>query len=313
VLGTDLALVVETAFPRLIVPRSQAAGFARVPAPGICRKAQHVTSLGIVRCSCGPGAEEPQERCHPSDLRDNCLSREKYDPPVDWPRSSEELVAEQRRLAEADAGCWTPPAGRWAIGGCFVCSGRGKEGAGAHGDPEWAGAALVEPDGRVVTAVVAGQAGAPYEAGLLALREGAVLEAAVRGLPQAPAVLLVDATGRDHPRRAGLALHLGAMLGLPTVGVTHRPLLADGEWPAARRGERSPLRLAGELVGYWLVTREGARPLAVHAAWRTDPEIAVRVVLAASDGPARTPEPLRQARRVARLARAVAEGRVSPV
>ena len=230
-----------------------------------------------------------------------------------WPRDARELVAEQGRLAEVDAGLWAPPPGPWAAGGCFVCSGRGKEGAGERGDPEWAAAALVEPDGRVVTAVVAGQAGAPYEAGLLALREGPLLEAAVRALPRAPAVLLVDATGRDHPRRAGLALHLGARLGVPTVGVTHRPLLAEGQWPAARRGERSPLRLEGELVGYWVVTRDGARPLAVHAAWRTDPQVAARAVLAAGDGWARTPQPLRHARRVARLARALAEGRVSPV
>jgi deoxyribonuclease V len=53
--------------------------------------------------------------------------------------------------------------------------------------------------------VVSGEAGAPYLPGLLALREGALLEAAVRALPRPPEVLLVDATGRDHPRRAGLA------------------------------------------------------------------------------------------------------------
>ena len=50
----------------------------------------------------------------------------------------------------------------------------------------------------------------------------------MRALPVAPEVLLVNATGRDHPRRAGLAFHLGAVLGLPTVGVTTRPLVAQG-------------------------------------------------------------------------------------
>ena len=148
-----------------------------------------------------------------------------------------------------------------------------------------------------------GRAGAPYEPGLLALREGALLEAAVRALPARPKVLLVDATGRDHPRRAGLALQLGAVLELPTVGVTHRPLAAEGEWPADERGARSPLLLGGELVGYWLRTRAGTRSLAVHAAWRTDPDTAATVVLSASR--ARTPEPLRRARRRAREARAL--------
>jgi len=53
---------------------------------------------------------------------------------------------------------------------------------------------------------------------MLALREGLLLEQAMGALPIAPEVLVVNATGRDHPRRAGLALHLGAVLGLPTVG-----------------------------------------------------------------------------------------------
>jgi deoxyribonuclease V len=63
-----------------------------------------------------------------------------------------------------------------------------------------------------------GPAGGPDLSALLAPREGPLLEQAVRALPVAPEVLVVNATGRDHPRRAGLALQLGAVLGLPTVG-----------------------------------------------------------------------------------------------
>src|SRR2546430_13238652 len=121
--------------------------------------------------------------------------------------------------------------------------------------------------------------------------------------PSSRTVLLVDAPGRDHPRGAGLALHLGAVVDLPTVGVTHRPLVARGEWPPDAPGARSPLVLAGEVVGWWLRTRAGTRPLAVHAAWRTDPEAALEVVCG-SVAEARTPEPLRVARRLAREARA---------
>ena len=119
-------------------------------------------------------------------------------------------------------------------------------------------------------------------------------------------MLLVNATGRDHPRGAGLALHLGAVLDLPTVGVTHRPLLAAGDWPPDETGAMAPLELKGEAVGAWVRTRAGTRPLAVHAGWRTDPGTAAAVVLAASAG-ARTPEPLRQARRIARSRRAEAQ------
>src|SRR5262249_39007466 len=139
--------------------------------------------------------------------------------------------------------------------------------------------------------------------GLLALREGALLESAVRALPRPPEILLVNATGRDHPRRAGLALHLGALLDLATVGITHRTMLACGDWPADEPGAASPLLIEGDLVGYWLRTKEGARPLAVHAAWRTDPETALAVVGAATRR-VRPPEPLRLARQAARTARA---------
>jgi deoxyribonuclease V len=215
-----------------------------------------------------------------------------------WPQTAEELVQVQHALAAASLPPWQLPEGELEIGGCFVCFERGPAGPGQAGDRGWAGAASLSG----TTAIACGRAGAAYEPGLLALREGRLLEEAVKRLPRRPDVVLVNATGRDHPRRAGLALHLGAVLGVPTVGVTHRPLLAEGAWPVDQTGAGSPLTLAGEVVGAWLRTRAGTRPLAVHAAWRTDAETAVAVALAAL-GHQRTPEPLRLARTVARIAR----------
>jgi deoxyribonuclease V len=156
-----------------------------------------------------------------------------------WPRTREELIEEQRRLAALDPPLWRfEPGAR--IGGVFVCFARGSSGRGRAGERAWAAA---RAGGSA--AVVSGQAGAPYESGLLALREGALLEAAVCGLPGPPDVLLVDATGRDHPRRAGLALHLGALLDVATIGVTHRPLVAEGNWPPDERGADSPVARSG--------------------------------------------------------------------
>ena len=222
---------------------------------------------------------------------------------VTWPETEDELIAVQERLAQETPEPWMSPSRPYAIGGCFVCFPRGKHGVGSAGDPGWAAAVVFEGARVVARGAVRGEAGAPYQAGLLALREGKLLETAVRALGVMPDVLLVDATGRDHPRRAGLALHLGAVLGIPTVGVTHRPLVAQGEWPPDDPGARSELELDGEVVGFWLRTRAGTRPLAVHAAWRTDPETAAAVVLAALAG-RRAPEPLRLARTLARTARA---------
>ncbi|MBN2113249.1 MAG: endonuclease V [Acidimicrobiia bacterium] len=222
-----------------------------------------------------------------------------------WPVDAAVLIERQRELAAAPAPDYAFGPGD-IIGGCYACFPRGGAGPGRAGDPGWAAAALTSGGRLVAVAAAAGAAAGPYRPGLLALREGPLLEAAVRALPALPTVMLVDATGRDHPRGAGLALHLGAVLGLPTVGVTHRPLVASGDWPGDYRGAASPLVLEGRLVGFWLRTRAGARPLAVHAAWGTTPETAQAVVLAAG-GRARTPEPLRAARSAARRARATAE------
>jgi deoxyribonuclease V len=220
-----------------------------------------------------------------------------------WPSTTAELTVVQREIGALSPAPWTPEHALLLIGGCFVCFPRQVAGAGAPGDPAWA-AAVVMRDGKLeARALIEGFAGAGYEPGLLALREGALLEAAVRALPLLPDVLLVNATGLDHPRGCGLALHLGRVLSLPTIGVTHRPLLASGSWPDDVVGETSPLTLNGHRIGYWLRTKPGSRPLAVHAAWRTSAEVAVDIVQRALSG-SRTPEPLRQAREMARSARA---------
>jgi deoxyribonuclease V len=220
-----------------------------------------------------------------------------------WPRSTSELVELQIELAARRPPPWRPIRGS-PVTGCFVCFERGARGRGRAGESGWAAAALMRGNrGLIATAVVRGEAGWSYEPGLLALREGPLLEAAVRALPERPEVLIVNASGRDHPHGAGLALHLGAALDLPSVGVTDRPLLADGPPPGPERGATSPLSLGGRAVARSLRTRADARPIVVHPGWRTDLETAVAVAARATRR-ARTPEPLRRARKAAREARA---------
>ena len=217
--------------------------------------------------------------------------------------SREELIAIQDQLGKACPEPWQISNGMSSVAGCFICYPKKHEGKGAAGDLCWAAAALIR-DGRLAAVeVVNGIVSEAYESGLLVLREGFFLETVLKRLPEPPDVLLVNATGRDHPRRGGMALHLGARLSLPTIGVTRNPLLAEGFWPADERGARSPLRIGEETVGYWLRTKRGGPPLAVHAAWRTSPETAAMAVMAVT-GRWQTPEPLRQARSAARMARA---------
>jgi len=240
-----------------------------------------------------------------------------------WPEDEAGFAALQLELEgrEAREERWRPvpsaaealAAGRLSVAGVFVAFPTGSPGPGAAGQRAWAAAVLAAgPSGARVAgqAVIAGETGAPYVAGLLGRRCGRLMERALRVLPRAPDVLLVNATGRDHPRGAGVALHVGAVLGLPSVGVTARELVAVGEPPGPRRGDRSPFLVDGRLAGYRVRARLGARALLAHAGWRTDPDVAAELVLALT-GRWRTPLPLRAARTLARTARARDEGRLT--
>lgn len=253
-----------------------------------------------------------------------------------WPVDDDELRVLQRSLAaEADRARvdrpFHTPVGP-LLGGCFVAFARGEAGPGRPGDRAWAAAVTWRPvagprdEGAALRGrphaggprvardlheqvVVTDTVPAAYRPGLLAEREGPILERAVRALGDDPDVLLVDATGTDHPRRAGLAVHLGWVLDVPTVGVTHRALQAIVTDPPARpRGTTTPIELDGECVGHWVHTTDDARPVVAHAGWRTDAESAAELTLLASTPSARTPVPLGEARRVAREARAIASG-----
>jgi deoxyribonuclease V len=223
-----------------------------------------------------------------------------------WPPTGAALVRAQRELAALSPPPWRPSRPRPLVAGCYVCFARGAPGLGRAGERGWAAAVLMRGDRLIQSAVAAGAAGAPYEPGLLALREGPLLEAAVRALAEPPELLIAHATGRDHPRAAGLALQLGAVLELPSIGVTDRPLAASGVEPGPKRGETSRLLLHGVEAAGMLRSRAGARAIVVHPGWRTDVDTAISVVLA-STRHLRTPEPLRRARSLARQARAAAE------
>src|ERR687898_2310063 len=196
-----------------------------------------------------------------------------------WPETPPELIRLQRELASWRPAPWRPSGPRPLVAGCFVCFARGASGSGRAPERGWAGAALMRADRHPAgTALVRGEAGPPYRPGLLALREGRLLQAAVEALPGKPEVVIANASGRDHPRRAGLALHLGAVLDLPTVGVTDHPLVATAQEPGPEEGAIAPLSIDGEIVGVVLRTRRHVRPVVVHSGWRTDPETARSMV-----------------------------------
>jgi len=143
----------------------------------------------------------------------------------------------------------------------------------------------------------------PYVPGLLSFREAPAVIAAVRKLPRRPDLLMCDGQGLAHPRRLGLACHVGLWLDLPTIGVAKSLLCGRFRPPGRTRGCRTRLLHDGEVVGAAVRTRADVHPLLVSVGHRLTLEEAVRWVLRACRG-FRLPEPIRRAdQRVSRIAR----------
>lgn len=134
----------------------------------------------------------------------------------------------------------------------------------------------------------------PYVPGLLSFREIPVLLRAFERLSRRPDAVLCDGQGRAHPRRFGLACHLGLLLDLPSVGVAKSRLTGEAEEPALQRGSWSPIVDGGEEIGRLLRTRDRVRPLYISIGHRITLDDAVALVLKTGAG-LRLPEPTRLA------------------
>jgi deoxyribonuclease V len=124
----------------------------------------------------------------------------------------------------------------------------------------------------------------PYVPGLLSFREAPALLAAFALLKTKPDVILVDGHGFAHPRRFGIASHVGLWLKRPTVGCAKTRLCGEYKEPAAARGSGSLLQDHGEVIGRVVRTKKGAKPLFASIGNMIDLNSAVRVVLAMTRG-----------------------------
>ncbi|MFA5517187.1 MAG: deoxyribonuclease V [Desulfuromonadales bacterium] len=165
-----------------------------------------------------------------------------------------------------------------------------------HGDLFFAGIVLLSlPELNVLEeSSASGRMTFPYIPGLLSFRELPILLAAFRRLRTVPDVVLVDGQGIAHPRRFGLASHLGLWLDLPTVGCAKSRLCGENEAPGTRRGDQVPLRHRGEEIGVVLTTRDRIKPLYISPGHRIDIAAAADLVLACGRR-YRLPEPTRLA------------------
>ncbi|MGW8065554.1 endonuclease V [Streptomyces ziwulingensis] len=184
--------------------------------------------------------------------------------PDDWPATGERARAVQdglrARVVLDEPG---PPPGTGRVTGVDV----------AYDDArDVVAAAAVVLDAAtlavVAEATAVGRISFPYVPGLLAFREIPAVLAALEALPCAPGLVVCDGYGLAHPRRFGLASHLGVLTGLPTIGVAKNPFTFTYDDPGAVRGSTSPLLSGTEEVGRAVRTRDGVKPVFVSVGHR---------------------------------------------
>ncbi|MFQ5817028.1 MAG: deoxyribonuclease V [Terriglobia bacterium] len=134
----------------------------------------------------------------------------------------------------------------------------------------------------------------PYVPGLLVFREGPVLLDALAKLRTDPDLIFFDAHGYSHPRRFGLASHLGVILDAPAVGCAKSLLVGRYEEPGNAPGAWAPLVDGEETIGAVLRTRADVQPVFISVGHRVDLPTAIELALACTDG-RRIPKPTREA------------------
>ncbi|WP_171113833.1 MULTISPECIES: endonuclease V [Streptomyces] len=217
--------------------------------------------------------------------------------PEGWPTTEEQARAVQdelrRRVVLDEPG---PPPGTGHVTGVDV----------AYDDERdvVAAAAVVLDTATldvVAEATAVGRISFPYVPGLLAFREIPTVLAALDALPCPPGLVVCDGYGLAHPRRFGLASHLGVLTRLPTIGVAKNPFTFTHTDPAPARGSSTPLLAGDEEVGRALRTQQGIKPVYVSVGHRVDLDTACAHVLRLSPR-YRLPESTRRADALCRRA-----------
>jgi deoxyribonuclease V len=139
----------------------------------------------------------------------------------------------------------------------------------------------------------------PYVPGYLSFREGPAILAAWGTLRSSPDAVLFDGQGIAHPRRFGIASHVGVLLDVPSVGCAKSRLVGEHGEPGMEKGDFAPLWHEGEVVGAALRTRRGVKPVYVSVGHRADLPTAIGLVLSLCTR-YRLPDPARRAHQLTR-------------
>lgn len=139
----------------------------------------------------------------------------------------------------------------------------------------------------------------PYVPGLLSFREIPAILEALKSLPQTPDLLMVDGQGVAHPRRLGIAAHLGVVTGLPSLGVAKKRLTGKYLEPGMTKGAVSDLMDKGELIGHVLRSKEKCNPLFISSGHRISQDTALEITQSCLTT-YRLPEPTRIADQISK-------------
>ena len=138
----------------------------------------------------------------------------------------------------------------------------------------------------------------PYVPGLLSFREMPLIIPAFEKLNTIPGLVMMDGQGIAHPRRIGIAAHLGLFLGIPTIGCAKSRLIGQYNEPAVEKGSRSELIDGKEVIGAVLRTKAGVKPVYISTGHMINLESAIQWVMTCCRG-YRLPEPTRLAHQAA--------------
>jgi deoxyribonuclease V len=139
-----------------------------------------------------------------------------------------------------------------------------------------------------------GRCSSRYVPGLLSFRELPTIALALEKLDIAPDLIICDGHGIAHPKRFGLASHLGVLYDIPTIGCAKNHLVGESSFVGLRRGDRAELTYKGDVVGAVLRTQDDVKPLYVSPGHRVSLNTACELILSMSRR-YRQPEPIRVA------------------
>jgi deoxyribonuclease V len=119
----------------------------------------------------------------------------------------------------------------------------------------------------------------PYIPGFLSFREIPTILEALKMLPKIPDLLMVDGQGIAHPRRMGIAAHLGVLTDMPTIGVAKSRLTGYNKEPGPNKGDRTDLHYKHEKIGTVLRSKNNVKPLFISPGHRVDQDMAVDITM----------------------------------